>query len=106
MPIYVFKNTKTNKTYVKFISMSEREQYLNDNPEVKQVPTVPNIVGGVGGVRTDDGFKEVLSKISEAHPTSALAQRHKRKTGKQVKTQQAVNKHRKRIKHATKRSSV
>ena len=63
MPIYVFKNTKTNKTYEKFISMSEREQYLNDNPEVKQVPTVPNIVGGVGGVRTDDGFKEVLQVL-------------------------------------------
>ena len=86
--------------------MSEREQYLKDNPEVIQVPTAPNIVGGVGGIRTDDGFKEVLSKISEAHPTSTLAQRHKRRTGKQVKTQQAINKHRKRIKYATTRTRV
>ena len=106
MPIYIFKDKKTNETYEKFLSMSEREKYLNDNPEVIQVPTVPNIVGGVGGIRNDDGFKEVLSKISEAHPTSALAQRHKRRTGKQVKTQQAINKHRKRIKNAHTRSSV
>jgi len=106
MPIYIFKNTKTNKTYEEFLSMSEREQYLKDNPEVIQVPTVPNIVGGVGGIKTDDGFNEVLSKISEAHPTSTLAQRHKRRTGKEVKTQQAINKHRKRIKHATTRSRV
>ena len=106
MPIYIFKNTKTNKTYEEFLSMSEREQYLKDNPEVIQVPTAPNIVGGVGGIRTDDGFKEVLSKISEAHPTSTLAQRHKRRTGKQVKTQQAINKHRKMIKNATTRTRV
>tara|TARA_B100000700_G_C14234855_1_gene485357 strand:- start:107 stop:427 length:321 start_codon:yes stop_codon:yes gene_type:complete len=106
MPIYIFKNTKTNETYEEFLSMSEREQYLKDNPEVIQVPTVPNIVGGVGGIKTDDGFNEVLSKISEAHPTSTLAQRHKRRTGKEVKTQQAINKHRKRIKHATTRSRV
>ena len=106
MPTYIFKNTKTDETYEKFLSMSEREEYLKDNPEVIQVPTAPNIVGGVGGIRTDDGFKEVLSKISEAHPTSTLAQRHKRRTGKQVKTQQAINKHRKRIKNATTRTRV
>ena len=106
MPIYIFKNTKTNETYEEFLSMSEREQYLKDNPEVIQVPTVPNIVGGVGGIKTDDGFNEVLSKISEAHPTSTLAQRHKRRTGKEVKTQQAINKHRKRIKNATTRTRV
>jgi len=33
MPIYIFKNTKTNKTYEEFLSMSEREQYLKDNPD-------------------------------------------------------------------------
>jgi hypothetical protein len=106
MPTYIFKNTKTDETYEKFLSISEREEYLKDNPEVIQVPTVPNIVGGVGGIKTDGGFNEVLSKISEAHPTSALAQRHTRRTAKQVKTQQAITKHRKRIKHASKRSSV
>ena len=106
MPTYIFKNTKTNKTYEKFLSMSEREEYLKDNPDVMQVPTVPNIVGGVGGIKTDGGFNEVLSKISEAHPTSALAHRHTRRTAKQVKTDQAIKKHKKRIKHASTRSSV
>ena len=106
MPIYVFKNNKTGETYEEFLSMSEREKYLKNNPEVTQVPTVPNIVAGVGGIRNDDGFKEVLSKISEAHPTSALAHSHTRKTGKQVKTQQAIKKHRKRIKHGQTRSRV
>ena len=105
MPTYIFKNKKTDEAYEKFLSMSEREEYLKDNPDLIQVPTAPAVVSGVGGIKTDGGFNEVLSKISEAHPTSALAQRHTRRTGKQVKTQQAIAKHRKRIKHA-KRSSV
>ena len=106
MPTYIFKNNKTDETYEKFLSMSEREEYLKDNPDVIQVPTAPAVVSGVGGIKTDGGFNEVLSKISEAHPTSALAQRHTRRTGKQVKTQQAINKHRKRIKNATTRTRV
>ena len=105
MPTYIFKNNKTDETYEKFLSMSEREEYLKNNPDAIQVPTAHAVVYGVGGIKTDGGFNEVLSKISEAHPTSALAQRHTRRTGKQVKTQQAIAKHRKRIKHA-KRSSV
>ena len=96
MPIYIFKNTKTNEVEEKFLSMSEREEYLKDNPDIKQVPTPINIVGGVGGIKTDNGFNEVLSKISEAHPKSALAERHGRRTIKQVKTENAINKHRKR----------
>ena len=96
MPIYIFKNTKTNEVEEKFLSMSEREEYLKDNPDIEQVPTPINIVGGVGGIKTDNGFNEVLSKISEAHPTSALASQHKRRTIKQVKTENVINKHRKR----------
>ena len=38
-------------------------------------PTQMNIVSSVGSVdsHTDRGFKEVLSKVSEAHPESPLA---------------------------------
>tara|TARA_R100000697_G_scaffold60444_1_gene73393 strand:+ start:602 stop:916 length:315 start_codon:yes stop_codon:yes gene_type:complete len=96
MPVYIFKNNKTDEVYEKFLSMTEREEYLNDNPDIQQVPTAPNIVAGVGGIKKDDGFNEVLSKISEAHPTSALASQHKRRTIKQVKTENVINKHRKR----------
>ena len=34
MPIYIFKNTKTNEVEEKFLSMSEREEYLKDNPDI------------------------------------------------------------------------
>ena len=63
-----------------------------------------NIVGGVSGItyKNDQGFKEVLSKISEAHPQSALAQQYGKKSIKQVKTEQAIKKHRARQSAKTK----
>ena len=106
MPTYTFENTKSGKVFDEYMSISDRETYLEQNPHIKQLITKINIVSGTGGIKNDSGWKDNLQRIAEAHPTSALAQRHKRKTGKQVKTQQAINKHRKRIKHATKRSSV
>jgi hypothetical protein len=46
--------------------------------------------------KTDGGFKEVLSKIGEAHPESELAKQTTKKTIKQIKTEQVVKKHLKR----------
>lgn len=43
---------------------------------------------------TDNTFKEVLAKIGEAHPGSAVAERYrKNKTIKEVKTAEIVKKH-------------
>ena len=46
--------------------------------------------------KTDSGWKENLSRIAEAHPKSALAERYGKKTIKQSKTDQVLAKHRKR----------
>ena len=40
-----------------------------------------------------DKFNEVLSKVAEAHPTSAVADKHGRKGIKEAKTAQIVKKH-------------
>ena len=40
-----------------------------------------------------DGFKEVLSKVSENHKQSAVANAHGRKSMKEIKTKQLVDKH-------------
>jgi len=95
MPSYSFINTKTNKEWDDIMTIAEMEEYLQKNPHIKQQITQMNIVGGVSGVsyRNDQGFKEVLSKISEAHPKSALAQEHRRKSIKEVKTEQVIQKH-------------
>ena len=44
--------------------------------------------------RSDQGWKEVQSKIAEAHPQSALANEVGKKSIKQIKTEQVVKKHR------------
>tara|TARA_R110000787_G_scaffold3233_1_gene12811 strand:+ start:301 stop:615 length:315 start_codon:yes stop_codon:yes gene_type:complete len=93
MPTYSFVNEKTNEEFSELMSMSEREAFLSDNPNIRQLPpTQMNIVAGVGGIRTDNGWKENLSRIAEAHPTSELASTHGDKSAKDVKTRQVVDK--------------
>jgi hypothetical protein len=76
------------------MKISEREDYLKSNPHIQPLATAAAIVGGVSITdKTPNGFKEVLSKISEAHPSSSVAKKHGKKTIKQIKTEQIVKKH-------------
>ena len=95
MPIYTFENTKTGKVYDEMMSISEMEDYLKKNKHVKQQINSVNIIGGIQGIthKNDQGFKEVLSKIAEKHPASALAKEHGKKTIKEIKTEQVIKKH-------------
>ena len=54
-----------------------------------------NIVSVVSGAsyKTDQGWKDNLSRIAEAHPRSALAQQVGRKSIKQAKTERVLAKH-------------
>jgi hypothetical protein len=66
MPIYNFENTKTGEEFSLQMSMSEREQYLKDNPDVIQTLTRMNIGDPVGlGVTKppSDFQKYVLNKV-------------------------------------------
>ena len=98
MPIYDFRNKKTGEVFEEMMSISAREQYLKDNPHIEQLVSGINIVSGVAGksYRQDGGWKDNLSRIAEAHPTSELAKQHRRRSIKEVKTQQVVEKHRRR----------
>ena len=98
MPIYTFYNKKTKKEFDEMMSISEMEEYKEKNPHISQVITGLNIVSGVGSIKQDGGWKENLSRIAEAHPKSALADRYSRKTIKQSKTEAVLAKHRKRKK--------
>lgn len=100
MPIYTFENKKTGEVYDDMMTISEMESFLKKNKHIKQKLTTINIVSGVQGrsFKTDSGWKDNLSRIAEAHPNSALAQQHGKKTTKQIKTEQVVAKHRKRKK--------
>jgi len=96
MPLYDFLNTQTGEYIEKMCSVSQRENFLKENPHFKPVMLgAPGMVGGTGDrTKPDNGFKEVLSKISEANPTSALASDYGKKDSKSVKIRNAVQKHR------------
>jgi len=98
MPIYSFENIKTGKEFTEHLTMSELDSYLLKNKNIRQIFTSLNIVGGVSGLthKQDGGWKDNLQRIAEAHPGSPLADRYKKKSIKEIKTKEAINKHRKR----------
>lgn len=96
MPTYSFINNETGEEFDKFMSYSARESYLKDNPNIQPLVTAAAIVSGVSTstqYKVPNGFKEVLSKVAEAHPASEVASKHGKKSIKQVKTEQVVKKH-------------
>ena len=99
MPTYTFFNKKTRKEFTEMMSISEMEEYLDKNHHISQVIVPINIVAGIGStnIKNDQGWKDNMSRIAEAHPTSPLAERYGKKTIKQIKTQQAIAKNKKRI---------
>ena len=96
MPSYTFEDTKTGKVFDEFYSISDKEEYLKKNKHIKQLITQINIVSGTGGIKNDSGWKDNLSSIAEAHPTSPFADRFGKKSIKEIKTKQVIEKHRKR----------
>jgi len=94
MPTYTFYNNQTGEQFDALMKISEREDYLITNPHIKQVVTAPALVTGVTTTnKVPDGFKEVLSKVSEAHPASPVAQKYGKKSSKQIKTEGIIKKH-------------
>ena len=99
MPTYTFENTKTGKVWDDIMMIAEKEAYLKKNKHIKQQLTQINISSGVvgmGSMKNDNGWKEMQSRIAEAHPISPFADQHGKKSAKDIKTQQVVEKHRKR----------
>jgi len=91
MPRYDFLNTETNEIEEHMMSYTKLDEFKENNPHLKQQITALNIVGGTGDrVKTDAGFKEVLSKIGEGHPGSPL---NTNKSIKDIKTKEVVKKH-------------
>ena len=99
MPTYDFLNTKTGKKFTDMMSISEKEEYLEKNPHIKQQIGKINIVSGVmgmGRMKTDGGWKDMLSRIGDAHPGSKVHDLYGNKSIKDIKTRQVVKKHQKR----------
>lgn len=100
MPTYEFVNTETNEQFEMFMSISQREEFLTKHPHIKTIISAPNIVSHSGGdlySKTPSGFKEVLSKVAEAHPNSTVAERYGKRSIKDVRSNRVVENHIKKI---------
>ena len=92
MPFYTFENKTTGEVYTESMPMAERESYLKNNPNIRQLVTLPNHVGMVGGIKNDGGWNEVMSRIGEHHKGTEMGDRFGSKSIKEVKTRNAVEK--------------
>jgi hypothetical protein len=98
MPTYEFFDTEKNEKFEMFMKISEKDKFLMDNPHIQPMISAVSIVGGVSiKDKVPDGFKEVLSKVAEKHPSSLVGDRYGRKTAKESKTKQLVDAHVKKI---------
>lgn len=99
MPTYTFRNKKTGELTEEFMSISQRDEFVkkhkNLEPYIESAAAFSySSAGDMSGTKTDNTWKEVMSKIAEHHPASALAERFgPNKSIKQVKTEQVIRKH-------------
>jgi hypothetical protein len=97
MPTYTYKDTTTGEVFDVILSMKDLDSFQSEFSHYERYfDQVPALVSGVSSsLKTDTGFKEVLSKIAEAHPQSQLADNYLSRSVKQVKTERAVREWRK-----------
>jgi hypothetical protein len=74
MPTYEFRNKETGEVTEHIMRISERDQFILDNPHLQQTITIaPAFAGDRMTVKHDTGFKEVLQKINERNPHNDLS---------------------------------
>ena len=96
MPTYRFYNKRTKEEYTDLMSISEMEEFIQKKHIKLLPPTQLNIVSSVGHIdsKTDNGWKDVLSKVSEAHPASNLAAQYGKKSVKDTQVDRVIKTHR------------
>lgn len=67
MPTYTFRKKGTDEVYDKFMSISAREQYLAENPDIESIIGAPATIDATFNKKPDAGFREVLQKINAHH---------------------------------------
>ena len=75
MPTYKFHDHTTKKTWIEFMTISERTQFLADNSQVEQlVHGFPGAVDSVkiGRTKPADGFRDLLKQIKKNNIGSDL----------------------------------
>jgi hypothetical protein len=101
LPTYNFIDTETNEEFEVVMKITEREEFLKENPQVQPVVSAPALISGTSTYqKVPEGFKEVLAKVGENHPDSRLGREYGNKTNAQIKARDIVDKYRKKIRNA------
>ena len=93
MPTYTFEIIETGEQYDEMMKISERDDYIKNNPQVKPVMTAPNFVGDHIVKKMDGGMKETLQKIADKNPNTPLSDRFSRRSSKDIQKEKVVNKY-------------
>lgn len=75
MPLYSFRNTKTNEEFTLHISYDDKVKFLEENPDVQSIITrAPSLGDAVrlGIVKPDEGFRDRLREIKSSHHGSNI----------------------------------
>ncbi len=77
MPYYKFHDTKTGRVWEEFLTISQRDLFLEGMPHIEQlVHGCPRIVSGVNTfgskLKPDDEFRSKLKEIKKANPGSTI----------------------------------
>lgn len=72
MPTYTFEDKDTGETETVILTLSEREQYLKDNPNKRQL--IVNSNGFIAGVsmKPDNVFRDMLKEMKKVNPGSTI----------------------------------
>ena len=99
MPIYRFKDKESGEVFDHLLKISEKQDFLDANPQLESIITgAPKIISGrEGGLKPDEGFNELLSRIGEANPHTNLGRSVNKHTAKQTAINKAVDNYKKRI---------
>ena len=93
MPTYTFEIIETGEQYDEMMKISEKDDYLKDNPQVKPVMTAPNFVGDHIVKKMDGGMNETLQKIAERNPNTPLADIFSSRSSKDIQKEKVVKKY-------------
>ena len=98
MPTYIFKDMSTGEEFQDFMSINEKETYLQTNTNIVQLPNTITFVGDhitLTAKKIDGGMNERLEQIAHSNPGSPLADRYggSTKTVKEIKTREVLKKH-------------
>lgn len=75
MPTYSIKNSTTDEITDYTMSYDDIKKMIDEsNGELSMIIGAPKIISGRGsqGIKVDNGFREVMSKIKSNHPKNTI----------------------------------